>query len=61
MKSYKILKKRVLSQQPESYRVEAKVVGIVNVSGVGKTTLAKEFFNRNISSYDAASLLCDVR
>ena len=41
--------------------VEVKVVGIVGFGGVGKTTLAKAFFNRKRSDYHESSFLVDVR
>lgn len=37
------------------------VAGIVGVGGIGKTTLAKQFFNLKRSDYDRSSFLFDVR
>lgn len=49
----------LLPQQQHSTRT--KIFGIVGPCGVGKTTLATEFFNRNRSGYARSCVLFDVR
>jgi len=48
-----------LVQQQQSGK--PRIFGIVGLGGVGKTTLAKEFFNRKKSDYDRSCFLSDVR
>lgn len=48
----------VLRQQ---HTGKAQLVGIVGSGGVGKTTLAKEFFNRKRSEHSKSYFLSDVR
>eukprot|EP00253_Pinus_taeda_P033079 PITA_33079 len=50
---------RTLSLQRQSEK--ATILGIVGFGGVGKTTLATQFFNRERSNYSRSCFLFDVR
>lgn len=52
---------RVLLQQQQQESGKVQVVGIVGLGGVGKTTLAKELFNKKRSNYSKSYFLCDIR
>jgi hypothetical protein len=52
---------RTVSLEEQLHRGGTILLGIMGPGGVGKTTLAKEFFNRNRSHYQRSCFLAEVR
>lgn len=51
----------IVSSHKENEGTEVKVVAIFGQGGLGKSTLATEFFNKNMADYNRSSFLFDVR
>jgi len=52
---------RTVSLEEQLHRGGTILLGIMGLGGVGKTTLAIEFFNRNRSHYQCSCFLAEVR